>query len=146
MPTNRPGVQQLAAEMYLEKRDKYAREVAARNGTPYEHETVSDQRAYELFYQRDPEVDEQRAWITASQLVAAGKLEKQRLVSYVVEKVYPARIAVTEGDGRTDLKSQTAFVNRMVARRAREQQSPQTPAPAPAPVPAAGAGAEEGPY
>lgn len=120
MKDQKANVQQLAAEMYLSKRDRAAAEIAARAGTPYEHESVSDQKAYELFWQRDPDADEQRAWMEAAALVQSGKLEPDRLAARVVEKVYPARIAVVEGGGRTDLKAQTAFARRMVERHERE--------------------------
>lgn len=120
MKDDKANIQRMAAEMYLAKRDRSAAEIAARTGTPYEHENVSDQKAYELYWQRDPDVDEQRAWTEAAALVQAGKLEPNRLAARVVEQVYPARIAVTEGGGRTDLKQQAAFAKRMVERKNRE--------------------------
>lgn len=125
----------MAAEMYLRKRDAAAREIASRAGTPYGSESVSDQRAYELFWQRDPEADEQRAWMEGVAAVQAGKLPADRLAVFVVEKVYPARLAVVEGDGRTDLKAQAAFIKRMVERKQREDERTEQVEPAPETAP-----------
>ena len=141
MPQERPTVQQLAAEKYITKRETYAREIAARQGVPYGSEQIGDDRAYELFYRMAPEAQadptyEQRMWLEAAAAVAAGALDPTKVTSYVVEKVYPDRIAVTEGGGRLSLKQKTDFVNRMVKRRQREQGTDQpaeqtTPAPSP---------------
>lgn len=144
--TSKKTVQTMAAELYIAKRDSAAREIAAQAGVPYGSESISDEDAYRRFYLRDTDVDEQRTWAEAAAAVAAGKLPADRLVSYVVEKVYPNRIAVTQGGGRTDLKAQTAFVERMNARRRRDQDrgsadvapsmtepAPATPAPEPSP-------------
>ena len=130
MKDQKQNVQQLAAEMYLSKRDRAAAEIAVRSGTPYEHENVSDQKAYELFWQRDPDADEQRAWMEAAALVQSGKLEPDRLAARVIEKVYPARIAVVEGGGRTDLKAQAAFARKMVERKNRETEGAASPSAA----------------